>query len=160
MTRLKNKNQLYTFKYDGDILMYKAKLFFRPLLRFIHFQTSIEIPLNSVLGYRKRSVFCFISYQFYINHYTSSQTRLQPTPLRSCLMLAGKNCRELENVINDLMQRNAMGIPNLAFSHISLSEVQRYYAHIETAQMKRQGKVSRPQTAITKHMPQPIPEAV
>ena len=157
MNRLKNSNQLYTLHYDGDIFLYRASLLSKPLLFLTRFQTQVEIPLNLVLSYKRRSFFFFNSYQFYINHYTSSQTRLQPVSLRSFVLLAGKKCHALEKLINDMMQRNAMGIPNMALSHIDVHEVQQFY-RTDNRPKAQEHTVEKP--ALTKHLPQPIPEAV
>jgi len=161
MTQIKKRNQLYTFKYDGDILIYKASLLFKPLFLLTRFQTRVEIPLNLVLSYKRRRFLIFNSYKFYINHYSSSQTRLQPISLRSFLLLAGENCKALEKTIEDIMHGNALGIPNMALRHIALPELQRYYAsygsHKTSIPQKTAEKSS---LVITKRIPQLIPEAV
>ena len=59
MHQLKNRNQLYTFKFDGDIFLYKASGLFKPLFYLSRFQTHLEIPLNTVLSYKKRSFLIF-----------------------------------------------------------------------------------------------------
>ena len=157
MNRLKNSNQLYTLHHDGDIFLYRASLLSKPLLFLTRFQTQVEIPLNLVLNYKKRSYFLFKSYKFYINHYTSSQTKLQPVSLRSFVLLAGKKCHALEKLIDNLIQRNAMGIPNMALSHIDVHEVQQFYRK-DTRPISQERAVTKP--ALTKHLPRPIPEAV